>query len=147
IGMILCKGKNAVIVEYALRDAAKPMGVAEYRVSPTLPQQLENDLPTSGELAREFPLMSLVQLRTDIERSLRRLAERLGIATEKGGIVPLLRELRQANALPASTEQFEAALGAFNAAAHGHDVSAAATAAATTSGWQFLADLDRRNNQ
>jgi predicted nuclease of restriction endonuclease-like (RecB) superfamily len=34
IGIILCKGKNAVVVEYALRDSAKPMGVAEYRLSP-----------------------------------------------------------------------------------------------------------------
>ena len=48
IGMILCKGKNAVVVEYALRDTAKPMGVAAYRVSPTLPQQLEADLPNVG---------------------------------------------------------------------------------------------------
>ena len=37
IGIILCKGKNAVVVEYALRDSAKPMGVAEYRLSPSLP--------------------------------------------------------------------------------------------------------------
>ena len=36
IGMILCKGKNAMVVEYALRGAAKPMGVAEYRLSPAL---------------------------------------------------------------------------------------------------------------
>jgi hypothetical protein len=34
IGIILCKGKNAVVVEYALRNSAKPMGVAEYRLSP-----------------------------------------------------------------------------------------------------------------
>ena len=36
-GLILCKGSNEVIVEYALRDSAKPQGVAAYRVSPNCP--------------------------------------------------------------------------------------------------------------
>ena len=58
IGIILCKGKNAVVVEYALRDSAKPMGVAEYRLSPSLPSQLQGNLPTAEEFTREFPLMS-----------------------------------------------------------------------------------------
>ena len=69
IGLILCKGRNEVIVEYALRDSAKPMGVAAYRVSSQLPKQLEGELPTPDELAREFPLMALVKLRIDIERT------------------------------------------------------------------------------
>ena len=55
IGIILCKGRNAMVVEYALRGAAKQMGVAEYRLSPALPAQLEADLPTAEEFAREFP--------------------------------------------------------------------------------------------
>ncbi len=59
IGIILCKGKNAVVVEYALRDTARPMGVAEYRMSPLLPARLESELPTVQEFAREFPLMSV----------------------------------------------------------------------------------------
>jgi hypothetical protein len=32
-----CKGRNSVIVEYALRDTSKPMGVAQYRLSAALP--------------------------------------------------------------------------------------------------------------
>jgi len=40
-----------VIVEYALRDSGKPMGVAQYRLSPALPDQLKNDLPTAEDLA------------------------------------------------------------------------------------------------
>jgi hypothetical protein len=51
-----------VIVEYALRDSTKPMRVAAYRVSPQLPKQLEGELPTPDELAREFPLMALVKV-------------------------------------------------------------------------------------
>ena len=80
IGMILCKGKNAVIVEYALRDAAKPMSVADYRLSSTLPARLQDDLPTFADLAAEFPLMSLVKLRADIEQQLRVLAASHGMA-------------------------------------------------------------------
>lgn len=50
IGLILCKGRNEVIVEYALRDSAKPLGVAAYRVSAQLPKQFKDDLPTQTEL-------------------------------------------------------------------------------------------------
>jgi predicted nuclease of restriction endonuclease-like (RecB) superfamily len=49
IGLILCRGKNKTVVEYTLRDAKSPLGVAEYRLLPTdlktaLPgvQQLKN---------------------------------------------------------------------------------------------------------
>jgi hypothetical protein len=143
--MILCKGKNAVVVEYALRDTTKPVGVAAYRVSPTLPQQLEADLPTSDELAREFPLMSLVRLRIDIERKVRGLAQGSGVAAENVGSRQLLQQLRQAGVPPASAAQFEAALKAFNAAVHGVDVAPEAAAAATAAGTRFLADLDRMN--
>ena len=55
IGIILCKGKNEVIVEYAFRDSSKPMGVAEYRHSAALPEPLRAELPTVAEFAREFP--------------------------------------------------------------------------------------------
>lgn len=34
IGLILCRGKNGLIVEYALRDLNKPMVVSEYTVLP-----------------------------------------------------------------------------------------------------------------
>lgn len=51
IGIILCKRRNAVIVEYALRDTSKPMGVVEYSLSTALPQPLQRDLPTAEELA------------------------------------------------------------------------------------------------
>jgi predicted nuclease of restriction endonuclease-like (RecB) superfamily len=73
IGIILCKGKNEVIVEYALRDSTKPMGVAEYRLSAALPEPLQTELPTEAEFAREFPLMALVKLRIEVEREIRLL--------------------------------------------------------------------------
>lgn len=45
VGIILCKSKDRTIVEYALRDSTKPIGVAEYRVSQELPEELEGQLP------------------------------------------------------------------------------------------------------
>ena len=52
IGIILCKEKNRTVVEYALHDAKKPIGVATYRVSRQLPKELEGQLPSPQEIAR-----------------------------------------------------------------------------------------------
>ncbi|MDY6822591.1 MAG: PDDEXK nuclease domain-containing protein [Chloroflexota bacterium] len=51
IGIILCKEKNRTIVEYALHDARKPMGVATYEITRTLPKSLQGQLPTPKEIA------------------------------------------------------------------------------------------------
>src|SRR3712207_3833634 len=95
IGIILCKGKNEVIVAYALRDSAKPMGVAEYRLSAALPEPLRAELPTVAEFAREFPLMSLVKLRIEIERELRTVAEEHGLLERLLPIGAALAELER----------------------------------------------------
>ncbi len=50
IGMILCKAKNAIVAEYALRDTKKPIGVSEFRVTESLPANLKGSLPTIEEL-------------------------------------------------------------------------------------------------
>ena len=52
IGIILCKEKNRTVVEYALHDARKPIGVATYRVIKRLPKELEGQLPSPREIAR-----------------------------------------------------------------------------------------------
>jgi predicted nuclease of restriction endonuclease-like (RecB) superfamily len=54
IGIILCKTKNKVIVEYALRDTQKPMGVSTYQLTESLPKQLKGNLPTVEELETEL---------------------------------------------------------------------------------------------
>jgi len=54
IGIILCKSKNAVVAEYALRDAAKPIGISEYVATVTLPADLKGSLPTVEELEAEL---------------------------------------------------------------------------------------------
>ncbi len=52
IGIILCKGKRRTIVEYSLRDARKPIGVATYRTLKKLPKELKGQLPEPEEIAR-----------------------------------------------------------------------------------------------
>jgi predicted nuclease of restriction endonuclease-like (RecB) superfamily len=47
IGLILCRGKNKTVVEYTLRDAKSPLGVAEYRL---LPSDLKTSLPGVQQL-------------------------------------------------------------------------------------------------
>jgi predicted nuclease of restriction endonuclease-like (RecB) superfamily len=47
IGIILCRGKNKTVVEYTLRDAKSPMGVAEYRL---LPPKFKTQLPPVSQL-------------------------------------------------------------------------------------------------
>lgn len=54
IGIILCKTKNKVIVEYSLRDANKPMGVSTYQLTESLPKRLKGSLPTIEELEAEL---------------------------------------------------------------------------------------------
>ncbi len=50
IGIILCKEKRRTIVEYALRDARKPIGVATYRLVKRLPKELRGQLPSPAEI-------------------------------------------------------------------------------------------------
>jgi len=52
IGIILCKDKKRTIVEYALRDARKPIGVATYEMTQRLPKQLKGQLPSPEMVAR-----------------------------------------------------------------------------------------------
>jgi predicted nuclease of restriction endonuclease-like (RecB) superfamily len=144
IGLILCQGRNAVIVEYALRDSSKPMGVAAYRVSPHLPKQLEGELPTPDELAREFPLMALVKLRIDLERILRQLAQQHGVSDGAPALGPTLQRLAAVGGLPPGAADLGETLRTLNAAAHGADVSADAAAAALDAGTRLLDALRRR---
>lgn len=51
IGIILCKEKSRTIVEYALHDAKKPIGVATYEITKTLPKALKGQLPSPRDIA------------------------------------------------------------------------------------------------
>ncbi len=52
IGIILCKAKDRTVVEYALRESNKPIGVAAYRIVTTLPAELRDQLPSPEQIAR-----------------------------------------------------------------------------------------------
>lgn len=54
IGLLLCKTKNEVVAEYALRDYSKPMGVSEYQLIEGLPEALQVNLPSIEQIEREF---------------------------------------------------------------------------------------------
>ena len=50
VGIILCRGKNRVLVEYTLHDTTRPIGVSEYRWGEALPETLRGTLPTIEDL-------------------------------------------------------------------------------------------------
>ncbi len=52
IGIILCREKNRMIVEYALKDSHKPINVASYKIVQQLPQELKDQLPTPEQIER-----------------------------------------------------------------------------------------------
>jgi len=56
IGLILCKTRSKIIAEYALRDLAKPVGVARYvtRLTESLPKRLRGSLPTVEQIKTEL---------------------------------------------------------------------------------------------
>lgn len=56
IGLLLCRSKNRLEVEYALRDLKKPIGVAEWetRIVAALPEELKGSLPTVEEIEAEL---------------------------------------------------------------------------------------------
>ncbi|WP_280948501.1 PDDEXK nuclease domain-containing protein [Methylobacterium tarhaniae] len=139
-GIILCKGKNEVIVEYAPRYGAEPMGEAEYRLSTALPESLRAELPTAAEFAREFPLLSLVTLRTETERELRAFADEAGLAESSLSIGATLAALERAGKVPHSTRLFQTALQVLNQATQGHDADADTAAQAAEVAGHYLAD-------
>jgi predicted nuclease of restriction endonuclease-like (RecB) superfamily len=54
IGLLLCKEKNRLVAEYALRGVAKPMGVAEYQLLREVPASLETTLPSIDQIEAEL---------------------------------------------------------------------------------------------
>jgi len=53
IGIILCKTKNSIDVEYALRDIRKPMGISEFTFN-ELPDNIKQNMPTVTEMENEL---------------------------------------------------------------------------------------------
>ena len=54
IGLVLCKGRNRVVVEYALRDVAKPIGISGFRHLESLPERWRGSLPSVEKFEAEI---------------------------------------------------------------------------------------------
>lgn len=144
IGIILCHDRNKLIVEYALRDLTKPMGVARYQL---VPPRMAEALPTAEELSRELSASPIVRLRQEVERTL------LSVESTPGVTMPhhkrvgaLIRQMRTAGVDLPGSERFMDVLRMLNAASHGLPVEPAAMANARSTVEGFLAVIQRLGN-
>ncbi len=53
-GILICKEHNKVIAEYALRDIKKPIGIAAYELTQSIPENFKGSLPTIAEIENEL---------------------------------------------------------------------------------------------
>jgi hypothetical protein len=54
IGLLLCRGKDKVVAEYALQDVNKPMGISEYRLSNHISEELQDKLPSIEDIEKRI---------------------------------------------------------------------------------------------
>ena len=52
IGLLLCRTKDRIKAEYALRDIQKPIGISDYELGQALPKDFRGSLPTIEEIER-----------------------------------------------------------------------------------------------
>ncbi|RZL40696.1 MAG: DUF1016 family protein, partial [Pedobacter sp.] len=58
IGILLCRDKNNIEAEFALRDINKPIGVSEFTFTEILPEELKSSLPSVEELEKELKILT-----------------------------------------------------------------------------------------
>ena len=56
IGLLLCKTKDRIKAEYALRDIQKPIGISDYELGQALPKDFRGNLPTIEEIEKELEM-------------------------------------------------------------------------------------------
>lgn len=78
IGLILCKTKDGIIAEYALRDSTKPIGIAQYMLSDQLPKNIRGEMPTIEELEAEIE-KEYNQLKNPTQKRFESLKEKLAV--------------------------------------------------------------------
>ena len=54
IGILLCRKKDKIEAEYALRDRNKPMGISEYKLTQAIPENIKTQLPSIEELEHDL---------------------------------------------------------------------------------------------
>ncbi|MDR0994415.1 MAG: PDDEXK nuclease domain-containing protein [Verrucomicrobiota bacterium] len=65
IGILLCKERDKLTAEYALRDINKPIGVSEYKLSDFVPEELANTLPSAEDIEKR--IMGKYEIKEDDE--------------------------------------------------------------------------------
>ena len=146
IGLILCKEKNRIVVQYALRDTGKPMGVAKYRLTELLPERMQLELPTNDDLAAGLPLFNLIMMRVRLERALQAIAARRGLSEKLRGIGALRGALTKANVPSAEVvADLRTVSIVLNSAVHGRDFNAEETQTALNLGNSLLSRLEARD--
>ncbi len=54
LGILICKSKNDLVVEYTLKNINKPLGVSEYELTDILPKDYQSSLPTIEQIEAEL---------------------------------------------------------------------------------------------
>lgn len=74
IGILLCKSKKKLKVEYALRDINKPIGVADYvtKISEVLPKKLQSSLPTLADIEAEL----MPTIKKSVKKAIKKVAKK-----------------------------------------------------------------------
>jgi len=54
IGILICKEKNKIVAEYALKGLEKPIGVSEYNLTKAIPSNLKGSLPSIAEIEKNL---------------------------------------------------------------------------------------------
>ncbi len=54
IGLLLCKGKDKMVAEYALQDINKPMGISDYKLSNHISGELQSSLPSIEDIEKRI---------------------------------------------------------------------------------------------
>jgi len=54
IGLLICKNKNNIVAEYALKNINQPIGVTEYQLTKLFPEEFKSSLPTIEEIENEL---------------------------------------------------------------------------------------------
>jgi predicted nuclease of restriction endonuclease-like (RecB) superfamily len=92
IGLILCKTNNKIVAEYALRDTAKPIGIAAYKIAEKLPEDIKGELPSIEEFEQELQ-KELDEHKTPTRKKLEALKEKIATLQKEEVKTPATPEL------------------------------------------------------
>ena len=67
IGILLCKEKDKLTAEYALKDINKPIGVSEYKILQDIPEYLQSQLPKAEEIEMHIKDIEEIEKQQDSE--------------------------------------------------------------------------------